>query len=168
MSLSHDESRNGKPWLSLLICLTIAYAFNFVTLQAANAGLEFWFQTLPKKSWTLPTVLFAPVWTVVNGLLGLSAWNVYRAEASGVGGHRVRALILIASVLTLVTVWAWLFFHWHTAVAAMVVSGLMVLAAFGAGWAAFRVRAGAGWFALPALAWCGYLTALSFALWRGL
>ncbi len=164
MSLSQEEPREGKPWLSLLICLTTAYVFNFLILRAENAGLEFWFQTLQKPAWTLPTLLFAPIWTVLNGLIGLAAWQIYEGHPSRTGGHKVRALLLVAAFLMLTTVWAWLFFYWHQVTPAAIVSGLVVLLAFGATWAAFKARVSAGWLLLPILIWAAYLTSLNIAL----
>ena len=166
MPPDQQESIGGKPWLTLLVCLTIAYAFNFVTLQAANKGLEFWFQTLPRQPWTLPTILFAPVWTIANGLTGISAWKVYHAEPSEHGGHKVRALALVAAVLLFNTVWAWLFFNWHTIMPAVFVAGLTTLAAFATVWAGYRVRPVAGTLLLPIFLWTVYLAALNISVPR--
>ncbi len=164
MHHGNEEKGKRKPGLSFLLCLTTAYVFNFLILRAENVGLEFWFQTLQKPGWTLPTVLFAPVWTLVSGMIGLAGWQVYEADASEAGGRKVRALLLSAAFLMLVTVWAWLFFYWHVVTAAGVVSGFATLLAVGATWAAFKARRSAGWLMVAPLIWTVYLTALNLAL----
>ncbi|MEZ0324571.1 MAG: TspO/MBR family protein [Fimbriimonas sp.] len=163
MSLSVEEPREGKPWLSLLACLTAAYVFNFLILRAENTGMEFWFQTLRKPTWTLPTVAFAPIWTILSGFLGLAAWQVFTADPSDAGGRKVRALILIASYQCLVTTWAGIYFYWQQRTPALFICGLALLVAVAATWAAFKTKGSAGWLVTLSAIWVAYLVALSFA-----
>ena len=62
--------------------------------------------------------------------------------------------------------WSWLFFAWHLGAAAFG-EVLLLLALIAATIAAFwRIRALAGLLLLPYLAWVGFASALTWAVWQ--
>jgi len=62
--------------------------------------------------------------------------------------------------------WTWLFFRWHAGAAASV-EVLVLLALVALTLRSFwRARSLAGWLMLPYLAWVGFASALTVAIWR--
>lgn len=138
-----------------------------LSFSAAAIGSLFtpgaWYDGLTKPSWTPPSWVFAPVWSILYAMMGVAAWRVW--EQRGMG--RVRpALVLFVVQLALNAAWSWLFFG----VRSPALAGIEILflwAALGATVLAFwRVDRLAGALLLPYLLWVGFAAVLNFRLWR--
>jgi tryptophan-rich sensory protein len=138
-----------------------------VTFAAAWAGSRFmpgaWYAALAKPAWNPPNAIFAPVWSVLYGLMAVAAWLVWRrAGFSGAGA----ALSLFAVQLILNALWSYLFFGRHQpglAFGDIVVLWVAILSVVLLFWRVDRV---AGALLLPYLAWVGFAAYLNFTLWR--
>jgi tryptophan-rich sensory protein len=122
-----------------------------------------WYAHLSKASWTPPSYLFAPVWTVLYVVMAVAAWLVWLQ-----GGFRRNSLALGLFVvqLALNAAWSFICFGLHEltfSVADMVSLWVLVLlttAAF------YRVNRLAGWLMVPYLLWVAFAASLNVALWR--
>lgn len=54
--------------------------------------------------------VFAPAWSALDILMGISAWLVWRVRGFAGGGI---ALVLFVVQLAVNVPWSWLFFAWH-------------------------------------------------------
>ena len=130
-------------------------------LASARAG-EFYAQ-LMRPEWATPAWLFAPVWTTLYVLMGISAWLVWRAR--GFAGARAALLLFIAQ-LGANALWTWLFFVWRLgaiAFAEILLLWAMIAVMMVLFWRMSRVAAA---LLVPYLAWVSFATALSYAVWR--
>ncbi|MCD2185353.1 TspO/MBR family protein [Rhizobium sp. GN54] len=145
--------------------LLVLVAFEVASFAAAATGVVFrpgdWYKHLDKPSWHPPDWVFAPVWTVLYALIGLSGWLVWR-EA----GIAALPLSAYAAQLLLNAAWTPIFFGLHRPGLAVV--EIMVL------WAAILatiimfhpVNAAAALLLLPYLAWVSFAAALNLSIWR--
>lgn len=125
---------------------------------AAATGVEGFYRTLDKPSWTPPDALFGPAWSVLYSLMAVAAWRVWRVE--GWGGAR-GALLLYAIQLLLNLAWTPLFFGDGQLEAALVVILALDLAV-AATIATFAKRdRTAAWLLVPYLVWILYATTLN-------
>jgi tryptophan-rich sensory protein len=122
-----------------------------------------WYAALAKPAWNPPNGVFAPVWTLLYALMGCAAWLVWRRAASP---RRRTALALFLVQLALNAAWSWLFFGRHALGASL--AGIVLLwAAILATIVAFRpISRAAAWLLAPYLAWVGFASALTYAVWR--
>jgi benzodiazapine receptor len=140
----------------------------------------YWYSRLVKPHFTPPDWIFAPVWTVLYGLMAIAAWMIWRTprrrtrskyyssyqgdDTQGVA--RIDALAVFYIQLGLNLLWVEMFFHFNR----MLVSSVIILAL----WIAilftivmfWRVRALAAWLLVPYLAWITFATALNLAFLR--
>jgi benzodiazapine receptor len=139
-------------------------SFGALTTGSALLGVRVsssgqpWFQRLRKPPFQPPSWAFGPVWTVLYGLMSLSAWRVWNRPA---GPKRSWALALWGVQLGFNALWSPLFFGKHRKRAALAdIAALGVsLAAYTA--TAHRVDPGAAWMMAPYLAWVGFASALN-------
>jgi benzodiazapine receptor len=138
-----------------------------VSMAAGLVGSRFmpgeWYAALAKPSWNPPNTVFAPVWSVLYVLMGVSAWLVWRK--AGLSGAPV-ALALFVVQLVLNALWSFLFFGAHRpdlAFVEVVLLWLVILATTVAFW---RVSAPAGALLLPYLCWVAFASALNLQVWR--
>jgi translocator protein len=151
---------NRRSVIGLVAWLILCYA-------VAAFGSQFtpgaWYDRLAKPSWTPPGWIFGPVWTLLYGLMAVSAWLVWREH--GLSGARA-ALLLFLAQLVLNGAWSWIFFGLERPGVAVIELGVLwvairlTLVAF---WSLHRV---AGLLLVPYLAWVTFAGILNFEIWR--
>ncbi|PSQ51490.1 MAG: TspO protein [Bacteroidetes bacterium QH_10_64_37] len=149
----------GKALGAVLLCEAVGLLAGWAT----QTSVATWYPTLTKPSFTPPNWVFAPVWTLLYALMGLSAFLVWRC-----GLHRVRvqsALTAFGVQLVLNAGWSFAFFGARSPALGLVV----ILFLWGTlAWTLdrfFRIRSAAGWLLAPYLAWVTYALALNVAIW---
>ena len=96
--------------------------FALACAAAASTGVAFppgeWFASLAKPSWNPPPGVFAPVWTILYGMIAAAGWLAWR----GAPGRRAARVIAIAWCVQLALNAAWtpLFFGLHGPLIALV------------------------------------------------
>jgi benzodiazapine receptor len=148
------------PALGLVLWVVLSLAAGWIGSRFAPGE---WYAGLAKPDWNPPSSVFAPVWSSLYILMGVSAWLVWRR--TGFQGAPV-ALGLFLGQLVLNGLWSYLFFGAHRpdlAFADIVALWLAILATTIAFW---RVTAPAGALLLPYLCWVGFASVLNLQLWR--
>lgn len=77
-----------------------------VTAKSIRDG---WYGRLDKPKWTPPGFVFAPVWTILFALMGISAWRVWRKRDEDPEATQT-ALTWWGAQLGLNALWSLLFF----------------------------------------------------------
>jgi tryptophan-rich sensory protein len=149
--------------VGLLAWLAVAFtAAGVGAIASVDAGA--FYAQLAKPAWAPPGSVFGPVWSVLYLLMGIAAWLVWR-EQGAKGSAAALALFLIQ--LTANALWSWLFFAWRNGAAAFA-GVLILLILVAATVAAFRrIHRWASLLLLPYLAWVGFASALTWAVWQG-
>lgn len=151
-----------KQAVGLVAWLVVSFAAAAVGAVASSNSAEFYGQ-LSRPAWAPPAWLFAPVWTVLYALQGVSAWLVWRER--GVRGA-AGALSLFIAQLAVNALWTWLFFTWREgglAFGEILLLDGMILANIILFW---RVSPLAGALLLPYWAWVTFASALTYSLWQ--
>lgn len=161
MSVS-SSSRFLSSKALLLGCL-LGVAAAAVLGGLASRGAPVFYAQLARPSWAPPAGVFGPVWSLLYTLMAVAAWLVAREPAAP--GRRW-ALGLFVAQLAANALWSWLFFAWRDGRLAFVdVLLLLALVALTA-WCFWRVRPLAGLLLLPYLAWVGFASVLTWAVWQ--
>ncbi|MEC5384314.1 TspO/MBR family protein [Uliginosibacterium sp. H3] len=163
----HDilAPRRSASLVALFGWLALAFAAAAVgSIASANAAS--FYRQLVLPGWAPPAWLFAPVWSALYLLMGVSAWLVWRERGlHGARSTRV-ALTLFVAQLVVNALWSWLFFAWQRGALAMldiiILWGLIVAMVV----AFWRISPRAGALQLPYLAWVSFASALTWACWQ--
>lgn len=147
-----------RTWLALfgfvVLCLAVGALGGWATAQSVAE----WYPTLAKPSWTPPPWLFAPVWTALYILMGLSAWLVWKK------GNAQGAMMLFGAQLLLNLAWSFLFFGARSPGLALVdIIALWIAIAAMIFAYALKNRL-AAFLMVPYLAWVSFATALNAAI----
>jgi tryptophan-rich sensory protein len=131
---------------------------------AGSGGENEWYQTLEKPSFNPPGWVFAPVWTTLYTLMGISLSILWRARKDSPSATPAVQLFSIQLVLNLL--WSFLFFRWENPGAALieivVLNAAIVLTIL----AAWRVSKTAALLLVPYLCWTLFATLLNAAIWH--
>jgi tryptophan-rich sensory protein len=122
-----------------------------------------WYGSLVKPSFTPPSWLFGPIWSVLYLAMAIAGWLVWLR-------HRNIAvalpLALFGSQLVLNALWSILFFGLQApgiALVEILTLWAMIFATLLSFW---KISTIAGWLFVPYLAWVSFATILNFEIWR--
>jgi benzodiazapine receptor len=156
------ETGSRHPIFSLLGCFALCYGVAFIGAQGALLGVASWYMTLDKPRWNPPPWVFAPVWTVLYGCMGLALWLVWRKGRS----DRMLACSVFCVQLLLNGIWPWTFFaahllFWSTVEILVLWIAIVVALVFFQ-----RQSRAAAWLLVPYLVWVTFAATLNFTIWR--
>lgn len=157
------HSTTAKDWLGLLGFAVLSYGVAALGSLATLDDVRGWYATAEKPGFTPPNWLFGPVWTVLYGLIAVSAWLVWLRRDE----HRARvrgALVVWGVQLVLNLLWTPAFFAlqllWPALVVIVLLDAAVVLTMV-----RFRaVRPVSAWLLAPYLAWICFATALNLGV----
>ena len=146
--------------LSVAVCLLIGFLSSFATQSSVND----WYLSLNKPDFNPPNAIFAPVWTVLYILMGISAGIVWSK-----GFHHIwvkTALYHFGFQLLFNALWSIVFFGLKTPLGALfVILVLLTLIILTIKW--FRVVSKVAAFLLvPYLLWICFATLLNYKIWE--
>lgn len=153
----------AKQTIGLVVLLAVCLGAAALGSAATVPRIDDWYAALDKPSWTPPSWVFGPVWTVLYIAMAVAAWLVWRQRES----HAVRVpLLLFAVQLALNMAWSWLFFGLMSPAlgfADIVLLWIAIAATMAAFWQRSRV---AGLLLVPYLAWVTFAAALNYSIWQ--
>jgi len=146
--------------LSVGVCLLAGVIGSYFT----TPNIATWYDTLQKPFFTPPPWVFAPVWTTLYILMGISLWLVWREWKSTETGDARLAFKLFFMQLGLNVLWSLLFFGFRSPLAGMIGIILLWIAILATIVVFFRISRTAGLLLIPYIAWVTAASALTFGV----
>jgi benzodiazapine receptor len=157
------KNMRGKKILPFFICLFIPLLVGsfsgFLTRYEVNGT---WFHLLKKPFFNPPNWLFAPVWTSLYLLMGVSLFIVWN-NSSGV--LRKRAVFVFSLQFFLNFCWSILFFYFHMLSASVIDIILLWMCIFWLISEFKEIKPIAGYLQLPYLLWVSFASVLDYSIW---
>lgn len=152
-------SKTLKLIASIAVCLSVGLAGSFFTAPS----IPTWYATLIKPPFSPPNWIFAPMWTTLYILMGISLFIIWQKYPKN--KKVIPALKLFAVQLFLNAIWSPIFFGAKNLLWALMVIVLLwffiakTISAFG------KIDKRAGILLYPYLAWVSFATILNFSVW---
>jgi len=163
-NLFEDGSLSRPAAAALAATAVVGPALAALGKRPSNSlSTKVWYALLRKPRFNPPKAVFPVVWTALDGALALGAYRLARQPSTP---ERNRALGLFAANVAMITGWSKLFFGRHDLGAAAVRSAAIAATATAYVAAARPVDRPAAASAVPLVAWVGFATVLSTAIWR--
>jgi translocator protein len=143
-------------WIVLVLGLGSAVGILF--------GPDLRFYALAKPTWNPPNWVFAPVWTVLYVLMGISVWLVRRNDTTS-RTDITSAMLLFWLQLALNLIWTPIFFGLHMPALAFMEICLLWLVALFTALAFGKISSSAGYLLVPYLAWLSFALVLNGTIW---
>ena len=140
------------------LCLLVSAAGGMVTATSVDT----WYQALAKPSFNPPDWVFAPVWTILYFLMGVSGWRVWRRSASRATR---RALALFGLQLFLNFAWSVLFFGFRRIDLALIDIVILFVAIVANMILFWRIERLATLLLVPYAAWVVFAIVLNVSIW---
>lgn len=152
-----------KKYMVLAFFLLVCLAAGGIGSIATTRSVAEWYPALVKPSWTPPSWLFGPAWTLLYILMSVAAWRVWLSAGSFREART--ALTLFSVQLALNIIWSWIFFGLRMPGPALLELSLLwiAIAATIRSFAPFDPAA--AWMMSPYLAWVTFAGALNGTIW---
>jgi len=150
--------------IKLVVAILVCQIAGFVGSIFTTPSIPTWYATLEKPDFTPPNSVFAPVWTTLFVLMGVSAYLVWN---KGLGNRNVRTALLIFGIqLALNMLWSFLFFGLHSPPYAFFEIIVLWLAILLTILNFFKITRAAGWLLIPYIIWVSFAAVLNFYIVR--
>ncbi|WP_291116601.1 TspO/MBR family protein [Flavobacterium sp. UBA6135] len=153
-------SKTIKIIIAVVVCLSVGYASGMAT----QSSIQTWYPTLTKPFFNPPNWIFAPVWTVLYIMMGISAGLIWSKKSQSPDLVK-NALLLFSIQLILNAIWSFLFFGLNNTLLALIeilLLGLLILETI----KKFKpIDALAAKLMIPYLLWVVFATILNGSIW---
>jgi len=122
-----------------------------------------WYESLRKPAWRPPNWVFAPIWTTLYLIIGISGWLVW--EVAGFAGAKL-AFAVYGVQLVFNAIWSPLFFGLRRPDLSLLDIGALWLSIAATMALFYPIHHGAALLLLPYLAWVSIASVLNFSIWR--
>jgi benzodiazapine receptor len=152
-----------ESWWKLLFSVIVCNAAGVIGSFFTSPNIPVWYASLAKPAFVPPNWVFAPVWTTLFILMGISAYLIWEKEKFSEKGKK--ALGVFGLQLLLNIMWSVLFFGLKNLGAAFI--EIIVLWAFIAysTYLFSKIDKRAAYLLLPYIAWVTFASVLNLSLW---
>jgi len=152
-----------KRALGILVCVLVCELAGFIGSVFTTPSIPGWYAGLAKPPFNPPNWVFAPVWTILYALMGLSAYLVYE---KGPKRSEVRkALAVFAVQLVLNALWSIVFFGAHMILGAAVIIVLLWVLILESILLFSKISKAAACLLIPYFLWVSFATILNISLY---
>ena len=151
-----------NKWLKLIVSIIIPQAAGLLGSIATTSSVRSWYPTLNKPVFNPPSWLFAPVWTLLFLLMGISLYLVWQKGVQTPGVKE--ALIFFAVQLVLNILWSIFFFGLQSPLLGLIDIIPLVVLIYLTFVKFKQIDPTAGYLLLPYLAWTSFATILNLSL----
>ncbi len=160
MQKSVSKTKAGAILIgSVLLCNCAGLLGSLFT----TTGPGSWYSTLIKPAFNPPSWIFAPVWTLLYILMGIS---LYLVIMEGMKGRDVRIpLLIFATQLILNILWSYAFFGLESTFFGLLVILLLWISIVATMILFYPVRKAATWLLVPYILWVSFATILTYTIY---
>jgi tryptophan-rich sensory protein len=144
--------------ITFLICICIPFISSVVGSFFSPGR---WYESLVKPWFNPPRWLFAPVWTLLFILMGISLYLIVRSQHT----YTYIALICFGIQLTLNALWTPIFFGMQSIIGGFAVIVSLLIALSATIYLFYMIDKRAAFLLVPYFAWSLYATLLNGSLW---
>jgi benzodiazapine receptor len=150
----------AKLVASILIC----QAAGFIGSIFTTPSIPTWYATLQKPAFNPPNWIFAPVWTLLFLLMGISLFLIWQR----ISGNRAakQALLVFGAQLVLNIIWSVLFFGLHNPLCAFIEIIVLWIAILATLVSTYRTSRIGGILLIPYILWVSFAAYLNLSLWQ--
>lgn len=149
--------------LKLFLSLLLPILAGFIGSLATTSAIPTWYALINKPFFSPPNWIFAPVWTTLYLLMGISFFLIWKLGTQNLAVKQSLTLFLVHLILN--ALWSILFFGLHSPllglidIIALIILLLIVIKKF------YRFSRPAAYLLVPYLVWVAFATCLNAAIW---
>ena len=148
-------------YAKIILCVIICTSLGFLSGISTADSITNWFQFVKKPSWNPPSWLFAPVWTLLYILMGISVALIWKSNSNS--KKSAISLFVIQFILNLC--WSIIFFNQHQTGWAFIEIIIMLIFIIMTTISFYKINKTAAYLLLPYICWVSFATVLNGTIW---
>lgn len=152
-----------KKFLRLLASIILCESAGFIGSLFTRQSVSTWYAEIQKPFCTPPSWVFAPAWTILFILIGISFWIIWEKRLEG--RENKKAIVLFFAQLLLNIAWSFLFFGLRSPLYALIEIAVLWGAIMATMISFYKISKKAAWLLLPYLLWTGYALSLNLSIY---
>lgn len=157
------RNMNRTDTIKLIAAVALTVVLGAVGGLVTAPEIPVWYAGLYKPSFNPPSWLFAPVWTTLYVLMGISLFLIWKQPVSK---ERNKAILFFISQFILNMAWSFIFFGMHETGWALVEMMILWLAILLTIFSFGKFSRIAAWLLVPYIVWVSFAMLLNGAIWR--
>jgi len=148
--------------LKLIISVLVCQGAGIVGSLFTTSAISTWYVTIQKPSFNPPNWIFAPVWTLLFLLMGISLYLVW---SKGLKDKKIKTALFIFGIqLVLNIFWSFLFFGLQSPLYAFIEIIIFWLAISLTIISSYKISKLAAYLLLPYILWVSFASVLNFSI----
>lgn len=152
-----------KNILKLFLFIGIVELVGIIGSVFTSSSVNGWYQTLIRPDLAPPDWVFAPVWTTLFALMGISAFLIWEKSVSNKGARF--ALFIFACQLLLNLLWSMIFFGLQSPGWALLEIGILWIAITTTILLFYKISRLASLLLIPYILWVTFAVYLNYLFW---
>lgn len=144
--------------ISILLCLAAGFIGSLFTTPSISS----WYPSLIKPFFNPPNWIFAPVWTALFILMGVSLFLVWKKGFKKIQSKKALAFFSIQLVLNIL--WSVLFFGLHSPLSALICIILLWIAILLTIITFYKLSRTSAYLMIPYILWVSFASVLNIAI----
>ncbi len=154
--------QKGNKILKLVVSILVCQAAGLVGSLFTSPAISSWYATIQKPSFNPPNWVFAPAWTLLFLLMGISLYLVWSKNWQD--QEKKKALFVFAFQLLLNILWSILFFGLQSPLYAFIEIIILWLAILFTIISFYKISKPAAYLLLPYILWVSFASILNFSI----
>jgi translocator protein len=151
-----------NKFLKLALCIIGPLITGALAGIVTSENVKTWYQTIVKPSFNPPNYLFAPVWTTLYTLMGISFFLILQSPKSEL---RTKAIYAFCIQWFLNFCWSFLFFKYHLLGFALIEILCMWASILYMIYIFKKVNSTAAYLQIPYIFWVSFASVLNASIW---
>jgi translocator protein len=155
--------KKGKHFIILALSILLVLFIGFLGSIFTSSSVSTWYQTLNKPFFNPPNWLFAPVWTLLYLMIGVSLYLVITTKAKK--DLKKKTYLIFSIQLFLNLLWSFLFFQNQAIFLAFICIIFLLISIIINLLFAYKISKPSGLLLIPYLIWVGFASLLNLSIW---
>jgi len=151
--------RISKP-IKFLVAILVCLLAGFIGSLFTTPSIPTWYESLNKPSFNPPNWLFAPVWTTLYVLMGISAYMIWEKSSRYKSSNTALKIFFVQLVLN--SIWSMLFFGLRNPLYGFIGIVLLWFAILFTMLKFYRISKKAAYLLVPYILWVSFASLLNF------
>ena len=156
------EGFHSMQYKKLIVSILVPLIFGFIGSIFTSSSVDTWYMSINKPSFNPPNWLFAPVWTLLFVLIGISFYLVWSKDFEN---NKSLALPIYGSNLILNLLWSLLFFGLKSPYLAFIEIIILWFVILGNIIVFYRTSKASGLMLIPYLLWVSFASVLNYYIY---
>ncbi len=152
-----------RPTILLIGCILLSQSAGIIGSFFTIDAIQGWYMTLNRPGIAPPNWVFAPVWTSLYTMMGISFFLVIRKGISNTTVKIASAIFLLQLILN--AAWSIVFFGNQNLQAAFLVIIMLIVLIVGNIFYFYKISRWAAYLLIPYLAWVSFASILNYQFW---